>query len=186
MADGQPTNGANHADFQLNKDGESIGIFTARGGLIDAIRFAGQQKGVSEGRFPDGSTNITRFPDTATPGARNLLPLAGVVINEVLTQSDVPFEDAIELRNLTAGAVDLSYWYLSDSQKEPRKFRIPNGTFLAPGGFLVFYENQFNPITGGNPSFALSSVHGDSVFLFTGDAAGNLSGFRTGVKFGPA
>ena len=187
IADGQPTNGANHADFKLDKDGnESIGLFTANGALIDAINFAAQQRGISEGRFPDGATNLARFPGTPTPGESNLLPLDGVVVNEVLTHSELPFEDAIELRNITAGAIDLSNWYLTDSKKEPRKFRIPNGTILPAGGFVVFYENQFNPLAGGNPGFALSSVHGDDVFLFTGDAAGQLSGFRAGVKFGPA
>src|SRR5262249_22548572 len=117
---------------------------------------------------------------------RNLLALDGVVINEVLTHSELPFEDAIELRNLTAGAIDLSNWYLTDSKQHPKKFRIPDGTILAPGGFLVFYENQFNSRGVGNVGFALSSAHGDDVFLFTGGAAGNLSGFRTGVKFGAA
>jgi hypothetical protein len=197
IADNDPEQGADHVNFGLSQFGESIGLFSAALAQIDARTFLEQENGVSEGRFPDGSTNIVRFPGTATPGRSNLLPLeqraaGAVVINEVLTHTDLPFEDAIELYSPTvSGAVsqpvDISGWFLSDRRTEPRRFRIPDGTVLQPGGFAVFYEYQFNAdFSGRPPYFGLDSVQGDQVYLHTADAAGNLTGYRTGVSFGAA
>src|SRR6185436_10672814 len=41
-ADGNPTSGANHADFKLSGSGEAVGIYTATGTQIDYVTF-GQQ-----------------------------------------------------------------------------------------------------------------------------------------------
>src|SRR6185436_18410297 len=44
-----------------------------------------------------------------------------------------------------------------------------------------------NPDYSGRPPyFGLDSLHGDQVYLFTADGAGNLTGYRTGAEFGPA
>jgi hypothetical protein len=186
IADGNIGNGANHVNFGLRAAGEAIGFYTPAGGSIDAITFASQANGVSEGRFPDGSTNIVRFPGTASPGRANLLPLNEIVVSEVLTHTDPPFEDAIELQNLSSSSIDLSGWYLTDAKNDPKRFRIPNGTIIPAGGFVTFYEYQFNPdFTGRPPYFGLSSINGDDVYLYTADALGNLTGYRTGVSFGP-
>src|SRR5215208_3069440 len=65
IADGNVPAGADHADFKLaGSTGEAIGIFTGTGTLIDGITFGQQDSGVSEGRLPDGSLNIERFPGT--------------------------------------------------------------------------------------------------------------------------
>ncbi|HWN94819.1 MAG TPA: lamin tail domain-containing protein, partial [Methylomirabilota bacterium] len=184
QADGNPENGGDHTNFRLSAGGESIGLFGTDGlTLIDSITFGGQQQSVSEGRFPDGATNIVRFPRTPTPGEANFLPFNDVLINEALTHSDLPLEDAIELFNPTATPINIGGWYLSDSQIEPRKFRIPDHTIIPPGGFVVFYEYQFNP-TFLFPSFSLSSVDGDEIFLSLTDTNGNLTGYRSSVDFG--
>ncbi|HMJ66743.1 MAG TPA: lamin tail domain-containing protein, partial [Candidatus Binatia bacterium] len=186
VADNSPGQGADHVNFRLNNDGEAIGLFTANGIQIDAVTFLSQQSGISEGRFPDGSASIARFPGTMSPGASNIRPITDIVISEVLTHTDVPLEDTIELQNISNGSIDVSGWWLSDRKNDAKKFQIPDGTVIQPGGFVVFYENQFNPVPGIYPSFALSSVKGDEVFLFTANASGDLTGFRTSVKFGAA
>jgi len=66
--------GANHVSFKLDADGEAIGLFTALGAQIDAVAFGPQSQGGSEGRFPDGSDQIVRFPQTSSPAAPNYLP----------------------------------------------------------------------------------------------------------------
>jgi hypothetical protein len=185
LADNNPQNGADHTNFRLSGSGESIGIYGVDGlTRIDSFTFSNQVSGVSEGRFPDGSTNIVRFPQTPTPGQANFLPFNDVVISEALSHTDLPLEDAIELFNPTVTPVDISGWYLSDSQLEPRKFRIPDGTIIQPGGFMVFYEYQINP-TFLFPSFSLSSANGDEIFLSLTDTNGNLTGYRSSVDFGP-
>ena len=185
-ADGHPSNGRNHVNFKLDGWGESLRLYGRDLSLLDAVDFGVQQPGVSEGRLPDGGSVIVAFPTTPTPEAGNYLPLTNVVINEVLTHTDPPLEDAIELANLTAAPLNIGGWYLSDRQGELKKFRIPDGTVIPAGGFRVFYQYQFNPNPGVFPSFALDSAQGDGVYLSAADAGGNLTGYRTGVEFGAA
>ncbi len=82
VADNRPGQGADHVNFGLNKDGETIGLFAANGTQIDVVTFLGQQSGVSEGRFPDGSSNIARFPGTVTPASGNIRPITDIVQRE--------------------------------------------------------------------------------------------------------
>jgi hypothetical protein len=70
-ADGSTAKGANHVNFKLAAGGEFIGLSTPEGTLIDGVAFGPQAAGISEGRLPDGSTNIVRFPANPTPGAPN-------------------------------------------------------------------------------------------------------------------
>jgi hypothetical protein len=185
-ADGHPSNGRNHVNFQLRADGESLLLYDLDLNLIDAVYFSGQQTGVSQGRLPDAGATIVPFPTTASPGAGNYLPLTNAVVNEVLSHTDSPLEDAIELANLTAAPLDLGGWFLSDNESQPKKFRIPDGTVVPANGFQVFYQYQFDPAAGAANSFALDSAHGDSVYLSEADAAGNLTGHRAAASFGAA
>jgi hypothetical protein len=96
--------------------------------------------------------------------------------------------DSIELFNASSTTIDLSGWYLSDSGSQPQKYRLPAGTVLAPGGYLVIDENDFNP-NPANPGpnhFALSAGDGDDVWLFAGAPNGGLSTFVDDVHFGPS
>jgi hypothetical protein len=183
-ADG--TTGQNRANFKLSAGGDSI-ILTAVNGstTIDSVSFGIQASGVSQGRLPDGvGTASTMFAETATPEASNYLP-AAIVINEALTNSSLPLEDAVELHNPTGSAVDISGWWLSDSRSNLRKYRIPNGTVVGPGAYSVLYEYQFNPIPGQGESFSFSSI-GEQVTLSAANAAGDLTGLRSVAKFGAA
>lgn len=108
-----------------------------------------------------------------------------VVINEVLTHTDPPLKDSIELLNLATTNAPIGGWYLTDDLSVPKKFRIPDGTSIPPGGLLVFDEDDFNPTPGVDPSFNLSS-YGDEVFLFSADLAGNLTGYSDGFVFDAA
>lgn len=185
LADGDTAAGADHLDFNLRSAGESVALFTAAETLIDGYTFASQDSDVSEGRFPDGSATIVRFRGTATPGRSNLLPIENVAISEVLAHTEPPFEDAIELAAVSRTPIDISGWFLSDQRNDPKRFRIPNGTILRPGGFVTFYEYQFNPDFGGRPPFfSLSGSDGGELFLFSADLAGNLTGYRTSARFG--
>jgi hypothetical protein len=120
-----------------------------------------------------------------TPGlpAAALPEFPRVVINEALTHTDLPQLDAVELHNLGPETAALGGWYLSDSFDQPRKFRIPPGTTLAPGGYGVYDESDFN--NGGAEAFRISSL-GDDLYLFSADASGNLTGYVEGVQFGAA
>ncbi|MCO8120624.1 lamin tail domain-containing protein [Stieleria sp. TO1_6] len=101
--------------------------------------------------------------------------LRGVVINELLTHTDPPQSDAIELYNPTDNDIPIGGWFLSDSANHLLKFKIPAGTVLVSGGYLTFDESDFNP-TPENPGpndFALSGSQGDEVWLVIADPLGN-------------
>ncbi|HTG43133.1 MAG TPA: lamin tail domain-containing protein, partial [Verrucomicrobiae bacterium] len=181
-ADNLITLGAEHVNFKLGASGEALGISTAGGLLINGISFGPQVVGVSEGRLPDGSANIIPFPGTGSPGRGNFLPLEDIVINEILAHTDLPLEDAVELHNRSGDDVDISGWFLSDSQNNLRKFQIPANTVIRAGSFTVLYEVQFNGDDLGE-AFSFSSAKGDEVYL--SQAVGqNLTGYRAVASFG--
>lgn len=186
IASGNRSAGANHTAFALARDGETLRLYATNTNLIDAVDFGLQADGVSQGRLPDGAVNIVSFSTTPTPGSANYRLLTNVVINEVLTHTDVPFEDAIELHNPTSSSVHIGGWYLSDSQSDLKRYRIPDGTTIPGGGFAVFYQDQFGPSVGDGdapPFFSFNSARGDSAYLSEADADGNLTGYRTGLTF---
>lgn len=186
LADGNPENGRDHANFSLNVLGETLRLYDTNLVLIDVVDFGLQASGVSQGRLPDGGGAIVSFPTTASPGDANYLPFENIVINEVLTHTDPPLEDAVELLNLGGVDVNIGGWYLSDSQSDLKRYRIPDDTMLPAGGFRVFYQNQFGPADGETdtpPLFTFNSAHGDAVYLSQADAGGNLSGYRAGISF---
>ncbi len=180
-ADGNTGAGADHVSFSLRGAGEAIGI-SAANTLLDGQVFGLQTQGVSEGRFPDGASTIVRFPGTASPGESNWRWLTNLVINEVLTHTDPPLEDAIELRNLTASPIDIGGWWLSDDNGTLRKYQIPAPHIIPGGGYTVIYETVFTNILTAAVPFALSSS-GDEVVL-SAASAGQLTGYRTRVSFG--
>ena len=104
-----------------------------------------------------------------------------VVINEILANSAAPQLDTIELFNPSAtDTADISDWWLSDSLANPQKYRIPAGTTIPPGGYILFTETQFD--TGPN-AFALSG-NGDEVLLSSANSAGDLTGYSVYAEFG--
>ena len=126
------------------------------------------------------------------PGAAGIGPIGGVIVNEVLTHTDLPEVDAVELYNTTDTAIDIGGWWLSDSTGDYFKFAIPPGTMLPAGGYRVFDERDFNASRlNGDPAdddpndFALNSGKGDDVWLLKGDTAGR-AWFVDHVEFGPA
>ncbi len=74
--------------FGLDKAGEMV-ILSSPSGIIDAIRFKGQENGASFGRFPDGSGDwMVTVP---TPNATNQLAEQQVWIGELMYNPAVPF-----------------------------------------------------------------------------------------------
>ncbi|MBN2507231.1 MAG: lamin tail domain-containing protein [Verrucomicrobia bacterium] len=183
QADNNPSLGRNHVNFALDALGETLRLYTAAGTLVDAVDYGLQSPGTAVGRLPDGGDALVPFPASASPEHANFLPLTQVVINEVLTRAADPLEDALELHNPGPSPIDIGGWYLSDTEIEFKRYRVPTGTTLAPGGFIVFYACQFESQP---PPLNLNGARGGQVFLSATDANGNLTGCRTTVAFGPA
>ena len=133
-----------------------------------------------------------------SPGTTDIGPFQGVVINEVLTHTDYPLVDAIELYNTTAGDIEIGGWWLSDSSGDFMKFQIPPNTTLPAGQYVTFYEghyqgqtlvvNQATEFGGPDPDkdFALSGARGDDVWLLANAIGGSTLQFADHVEFGSA
>jgi hypothetical protein len=63
-----------------------------------------------------------------------------VVIEEVFANSGA-LPDWIELHNRSGAPVDIGGWFLSDSAADLSKYRIPAGTVIPGGGYLVLDED---------------------------------------------
>lgn len=126
---------------------------------------------------PSGVVNGT--PGATDTGAPSF---AAVYVNEVLPNTDPNPTDAIELFNASAGPANIGGWFLTDNFNSPKKYRIPDGTTIPAGGYLAFVQNT--SFGNGATGFGLSSK-GESVYVFSADAAGNLTGYYHGFDFGP-
>ena len=71
------------------------------------------------------------------------------IVNEVLSAwpSNSSLEAAIELRNLSASPVNLSFWYLSNQRHLLQKYQLTNGTVLPANGFAVVLLNTTAGVT---------------------------------------
>lgn len=121
-----------------------------------------------------------------SPGEGDGVPVArpNILVNEVLSHSDTPSAEYIELLNPTSDSVNLSGWFLTDNLKAPRKYRLPDPSIIGANGYLVLAESSFNASPGASNSFSLNR-NGDAVFLFSGDGT-DLTGYAHGFEFGAA
>lgn len=96
----------------------------------------------------------------------------GLYINEFLASNrsalaDPDFGDYgdwLELYNGRTEPVDLSGYYLTDDLTNPGKWRVPDGTTIAPSGFLLFWADDKDE--GLHTNFRLSAS-GETIGLFT-------------------
>ena len=94
-----------------------------------------------------------------SPGAADPVPgddLDHVFVGEVLSNSEPPLEDYLELRNAAPTPVDVSNCTLSDARDSLALFTIPDGTSIPAQGTLRFTETELG--------FAFDST-GDAVYL---------------------
>jgi hypothetical protein len=186
LADEHPGAGADHLDFQLDASGDFIGLYWPIGTQVSSVSFGPQSSGVSQGRFLDGAVAILSFTNSASPGAPNYLKLPSLFINEILSHTDPPLEDAVEIYNAGDSDVDIGGWYLSNSGQNLLKYRVPANTIVPARGYRVFYEVQFgtHPSAAALVPFNFNSAHGDEVHLSQTDTSGNLTGYRASAVFG--
>lgn len=129
-----------------------------------------------------------------TPGFDDpkVLPDPGaLVINEVLTRPEDGFNDMIEIHNRTNEDIDISNWYLGDSDEEVEpliyltRYRIAPGTVVPANGYLVVSRDEhFGNLSdpGVNYPFGLSSF-GEAVHLIAADEFGRMQGYSDSARF---
>jgi len=167
---------------RLDNDGERIELSNANGEIIISFRYNDAWPWPTS---PDGTghslilAKLGGDPEEAsswsastfiggTPGGPDGggNPLARLVINELLANSDAPpGTDWIELYNPGPIAVDLNNVYLSDGRFQLLQYKIPSGIVLQPGQFWAVRENPDPNIPDPNKlPFALS-WSGETIFL---------------------
>lgn len=96
-----------------------------------------------------------------------------VYINEVMSSNggvirdrDGDSSDWIELYNPHDQEVDLSGYYLSDSEEEMNKWLIPDGTVVKPKGYLLIFASGKDSLIDGelHTNFSISAA-GESILL---------------------
>jgi hypothetical protein len=170
-------NGTIH-DFTFNDSGDWPAAADGAGGSLEIVDTEGNYDNPFNWR---SSTEFGGNPDTDGSG-----PAGSVVINEVLSHTDAPQVDSIELYNPTGSDVNIGGWFLSDSVNQLAKYQFPANTMIIAGQYLVIDETAFNPTptTPGPLHFALSGAHGDDLWLVETNGVGDIVNFIDDVEFG--
>ncbi len=110
-----------------------------------------------------------------SPGCENSTPdRRTIIINEVLTHTDWPHVDFVELYNASSQDVDVGGWWLTDEADNLQKYQIPLNSVIPAGGYLVVYEDNDGDPTNNlelpseffGSKFSLSS-HGEKIYLLS-------------------
>lgn len=142
--------------FGFSAAGDAVRLHASDGAVIDSVRYD------DDAPWPlradgHGATLALRDPHTdnsdpgswsasqpgGTPGRANTWSAPAVVISEINYHSsdDHDAGDWIELYNPATRSVDLSNWYVTDSDDDHRYYFALNTT-LAAGARLVLYEDS--------------------------------------------
>lgn len=204
------------SDGTLDDGGERWTLSSRDGVIVDTLSYG--TSGDWPGR-PDGKGSTLEYCGTSfdpasrsnpanwrassefhgSPGWDGAGPDQRVVINELLTHTDLPQVDAIELLNTTTNDIDIDGWWLCDqisaeTARDYLKYRIANGTVISAGCYRVYDATDFDPngIWNTNASlpavteFAFDAAHGDEAWLIRGDTASNPVAFIDHFEFAAA
>jgi hypothetical protein len=175
-ADGQP--GPNRLELRLPAAGGTLTLFNPTGVQVDRVDYGPQQVGVSQGRLPDGGSDIVSFPHSASPAAANYVVTRGApLLNEIqvinrhtLAGPAGRFAGWIELYNPEAEPIPLSDLSLSVGAFQPGQWAFPIGSSIAAHGYALVWCDSGQPIAASFPgpwNLGLDlDPRGDRVYLF--------------------
>ncbi len=190
----------------LAKSGEKISLVDATGETI--LSFSYQDDWYKQ---TDGSGNSLVVRDAAaadrdlwgqregwfashaangSPGADETSAYAAdaIVVNELLAhRTDEPgaLGDWVEFYNTTSSPIDVGGWYVSNDDKNLKKFQIPAGNVIPAHGYKAFnWRDNFGSTAnaGCMTPFTFGELGGD-VYL-TSAVAGALTDFQASESFG--
>jgi hypothetical protein len=201
---GTTLNVAGQYTGSLADEGERICLEDAAGQVIHDFSYKDGWKSITDGKgfsltmIDPNITDVNSWSQSdywrasalqgGSPGwdDGNIIPNPGsVVINEILAYSAAKTPDWIELYNTTGQYINIGGWYLSNSDSNLAKYKIAEGTVIAPGGYKVFYDsNSFDDTSdpGCLIPFDLNR-NGDKVCLSSA-LLDVLTGYRETQDFG--
>jgi hypothetical protein len=178
IADDDESEGADHLNFNLSSDQETITLMDPNLNVIDKIAYLSQTTDVSEGRAPDGSDTFAFF-ELPTPGVVNSSVTTTVTTTNVLA-IDSPW--SYEQSGTDLGTqwrevgYDDSLWPTGDAllYVEGSSLPAPKNTLLTLGPWTFYFRRHFtiNDDPNNITSFEMSSVLDDgAVFYINGQEA---------------
>ena len=115
--DGDEGQGELHVSPKLGGGGEQIGLYDVDGLTpIDTLTYGPQTSDISEGRFPDGSPSLVKFP-APTPGSENLEPAPEEVATPEVSQIGGLYPTSF-LLTLSTTTPDAAIYY-TDNGSDP-------------------------------------------------------------------
>jgi hypothetical protein len=167
-----------HAGFELDADGEEIGLFDTDGvTLLDSITFGSQTPDVSYGRDPDGTSNwVTLNP---TPGASNNGSYLAVVADTKFSKNrgfyNEPFE--VEITSKTPYAI---IRYTTDGSTPT----TTHGQVYNPASPIVISTTTCLRAMAFKPGFKSTNVD-TQTYIFLDDVINQATNSVTGSQVTP-
>ena len=156
-----PEDGELHTNFRLKASGETVRLYRPDGSVQSWMTCGSMRRDGSVTRRPDGRTTQRETP---SPGAEKAVVTTEegteLEVSRALTRNGMDLyiseilssgtgSDWLEIQNAGAAEADLSGMGLSDDPLRPRKWLFPQGTLLAPGGYLqITLAGKNGSITG--------------------------------------
>ena len=173
-----------HVPFRLSSAGDTLMLFNAGRTAIDTVNIPAIGGDHSYVRVDNSHWEVG---DKPTPGAANTeenhlamkqkTGYSPVAITEIMAVNDSAYAaqdemyyDYIELCNTSSETVSLGGWYLSDDPEYTRKWRIPDGTSVAPGEYIIIFASGLDmreDLEQLHAGFSLSS-EGETIVLCDG------------------
>ena len=169
-----------HAPFKINAEEEAV-LFDPTSRVVDSADLMAVDTGLTLSRQSDGNWAAMK----PSPGFENsdagiaayeaeLMSTEdmGLYINEFMASNATTildsfgvYSDWVEIYNSTLQEIDLSGFGISDSIAQPMKYRLPEGTSIAPGGYLVIFLSGNEGIQNGelHAPFGLRAYEEDVV-----------------------
>ena len=128
----------------------------------------------------DVERSIVPKPGTPKGSAKITVAISEFLASNKRTNKDPQgeFEDWIELFNYGNTDIDLSGMCLTDTPDNLSKWKIPTGTLIQAGGYLVIWADEDGGSAGLHTNFKLSKG-GESIILSNSDVVVDK------VEFGP-
>ena len=131
----------------------------------------------------DGHPSITSAETSFSYGPTSTIA-GNISLNEVMAENHTAvtnggtYPDYVELRNNTAGPIDIGGWTLTDDDYNLIKYVFPGGTTVPANGYIVVWCDSAAAVSGLHSGFALDS-DGQRVLLLQGGV------IRDVITFGP-
>lgn len=181
-------------DFIYSDSGAWPGRADGKG---SALEYNGVAFANADFNLPDNWRSSSEFH--GSPGVVGAGPDTRIAINEVLSNTALPYLDTIELKNLTGAPIPIGGWYLSnvsdpENADSYKQYAIAAGTTFGGDSYLVFDQTHFNPNGDWNPShgtptpaeFQFDGHRDNDGWLIEADGTGKLVRFVDHVEFGAA